>query len=397
MNAPAPMIQFKRELSKLSADLPTSKDIPVEKMESALIVAAQKNPKLLTADRSTLWLSVRQCAADGLLPDGREAALVIFKTKLNDKFVDAVQYIPMVFGLRKRAMKSGEVKDINAVVVYQGEWEAGRFVYVEGDEPRIEHRPILPGAPGEPDRGEPIGAYAIATFKDGHKVRDWIPAEDIERIRRASPSQKVYKKGKKPEVSDVPLGVWEEWWDEQWKKSAVRRVSKKLPLSSEDQRMIQESEAFDLKDITPDEPEPERLSFRDRANAAKKAEREQPETEQTIEGESQEIDTQADEATPEAEASSSSRKGSTGASKAKKSSKSAKPSQKKEQKKEADKSAGDGAEQSDGPSAEDLSKARTAGAGAFHEGFAVDQCPHPKGPLHDEWVAGWKEEEEAAG
>lgn len=251
------LTQFKRELEVMATQLPPSRDIPIEKMKSAIMVAVQKNPTLLSADRSTLWQSARSCAADGLIPDGREAAFVVFKTKINGNFVDAVQYIPMVFGLRKRAMNSGDVRDIDAYIVYEGEWNAGRFKLRAGDNPGIEHDPIVDGAPGEPVRGEKIGAYAIAVLKDGTKVRQWMGAADIEKRRRAAPSQKIYEKGKPPRVSEEPIGVWKDWDEEQWLKTLIRSISKKLTLSSEDQRAIQDSEheKFAPRDVTPqDEP-----------------------------------------------------------------------------------------------------------------------------------------------
>jgi recombination protein RecT len=166
-----PLVLFKRELEKVAPELPISNAIPIEKMKSAIVVAAQKNPALLAADRSTLWQSARMCAADGLLPDGREAAFVLFKVKKDDAWIDAVQYIPMVYGLRKRAMMSAEVKDIRAYLVYEGEWTSGRFEMVAGDEEAIIHRPIIEGAPGEPERGKIIGGYAVAVLEDGQKIR----------------------------------------------------------------------------------------------------------------------------------------------------------------------------------------------------------------------------------
>lgn len=254
------MIEFKRELRIAINEFPPSRDIPIEKMQSVLMVAVQKTPKLLNADRSTFWQSARQCAADGLLPDGREAALLVFKTKINGQFVDAVQYIPMVFGLRKRALNSSQIKDIDAYIVYSGEWEAGRFKMVAGDNPSITHDPILEGAPGEPNRGDPIGAYAIATYKDGHKVREWMNSEQIDKRRRAAPSQKDYSKGGKPVVFEKPVGVWKEWPEEQWLKTLVKAVCKKLPLASDDMSVIMESEYREpAKDITPPETSEQRL------------------------------------------------------------------------------------------------------------------------------------------
>jgi recombination protein RecT len=137
---------------------------------------------------------------------------------------------------------SGEVKDIRAYLVYEGEWAAHRFEMVAGDEEKIVHRPIIEGAPGEPERGAVIGGYAVAVLSDGRHVREWLPLSAIEKRRRSAPSQRVYEKGKLPRVSDEPLGVWRDWWEEQALKTLVRAISKKLPLSSDDMRAIMESD-----------------------------------------------------------------------------------------------------------------------------------------------------------
>ena len=287
------LLAFKREMQGI--DLAVSPDIPIEKMRSALMVAVQRNPILLTADRSTLWLSIRMCAADGLIPDNREAALVIYKTKTKDSegreaWVDAVQYIPMVFGLRKRALNSAEVADIREYLVYEGEWTAGRFKMIAGDEERIEHQPIIPGAPGEPERGGIIGGYAIAVMKDGSRIRHWMTVSDIEKRRRASPSQRIYAKGSAPRVSDEPLGVWRDWQDEQYRKTLVRGLSKKLPLSSDDQRAVQESD-HDFDGVAVDQvPKAPSLAARLMAAQAPAAEDQSQDTAPAEEDQSQDVD-----------------------------------------------------------------------------------------------------------
>lgn len=252
MNAPInPLVAFKHEARNILPELALPPSIAPERMFSALTVAVQRDPKLLMADRASLWQSARACAADGLLPDGREAAFVLFRIKKDGNYVDAVQYIPMVAGLRKRAKNSGEVADIRAYLVYEGEWNAGRFEMVAGDEEAIIHRPIIAGAPGEPERGALIGGYAIAVLKDGQKIREWMPVEGMEKRRRASYSQRIYEKGKPPVVADKPQGVWADWYEEQCLKTLVRAISKKLPLSSEDYRAIVESDEPKEAEATP--------------------------------------------------------------------------------------------------------------------------------------------------
>ncbi len=267
---------FKRELEIIAPELPTSNAIPVEKMKSAIMVAVQKTPALLNADRSTLWQSARMCAADGLVPDGREAAFVLFKTKKGDSWIDAVQYLPMVAGLRKRIMNSGHVRKlIGPYLVYEGEWTSGRFEMVAGDEERVLHKPIILGAPGEPERGALLGGYAIAVTTEGERVPHWMPLADIEKRRRSAPSQRIYEKGKQPRVSDDPLGVWKDWYEDQCLKTVLRGLSKKLPLSSEDQRAIIESD-HDFEPSAPTREQVRAPSLEDRLRAVQAPQERQP-------------------------------------------------------------------------------------------------------------------------
>jgi recombination protein RecT len=212
-----PMVQFKHELERIAAELPSSNDIPVEKMKSAIIVAVQKQPDLLKADRATLWQSARSCAADGLLPDGREAAFVLYGNN--------VQYLPMIGGIYKRMRNSGQVKFIRAEIVHEN--DAFRvWIDERTGERRFSHDYNV-FAPAT-ERGKPLGAYAVAGLSDGTIEFEPMGAADIDRVRRVSRSQK----------GDNPTGVWAQWWDQMWKKAVIRRLSKRLPVSSEDVRFL---------------------------------------------------------------------------------------------------------------------------------------------------------------
>src|SRR6185437_11438467 len=123
------------------------------------MTVVQQQPDLMAADRRTLLASCLKCAADGLVPDGREAALVIFNTKTKDGgWSKVVQYMPMMAGILKRIRNAGEIASVQAHVIY----EHDKFVIRRGINETIEHEPLFPG-----DRGQPIGAYAVAKFKDG--------------------------------------------------------------------------------------------------------------------------------------------------------------------------------------------------------------------------------------
>src|SRR6185437_14814808 len=70
------------------------------------------------------------------------------------------------------------------------------------------------------ERGKPIGAYAIAKFKDGSDpVFEVMDLSAIERVRGVSRSKNN--------------GPWVQWWDEMARKTVFRRLSKWLPMDAD--------------------------------------------------------------------------------------------------------------------------------------------------------------------
>lgn len=256
---PAPIVEFKRNLTGLieGKELALPSNVSAEAFKNAAVVAAQDNPQILQCDMQSVFKSIRTLAAAGLVPDGREAALVPFNTKENGKYVKKCQAMPMVFGLVKMARRSGDVRDIRAHLVYQKEIDTGAFTYIVGDEERLEHQPILFG-----ERGDPVAVYAIARLKDGTLVREFMSADEVDKIRRTGASQRV-KQGDRYVVSDAPVGIWKDHSGEMWKKTVIRRLCKRLDLSAEDmRRIIADEDQLPIKDITPrDEPEAPRRNL----------------------------------------------------------------------------------------------------------------------------------------
>lgn len=236
MNAPVqsqvhPVVAFKRDLAAMvdRKELALPSNVSVESFRNAAIVAVQDNPAILQCEPATVMKSIRTIAAAGLVPDGREAAIVPFSGK--------AQAMPMVFGLIKMARRSGDVKDIRAHIVYQNEFDQERFSYVVGDEETLKHEPILFG-----EKGAAVACYAIARLKDGTIVREFMDAEQIEKIRKSSPQQRNKAQ---------PAGIWQQWTDEMWKKTVIRRLCKRLDLSAEDMRRVMIEEDAPVKDVTP--------------------------------------------------------------------------------------------------------------------------------------------------
>lgn len=219
--------EFKGGLQQRREDFAPSlpSHITPERFERTVLTAVNLTPALLNADRRSLYNACAKAASDGLLPDGRDGALVIFNTKEKDdddreRYIKKVQWMPMVAGIIKKARQSGEIASLGARIVFQAEIDQGRFMHkvVDGI-PKVDHDPILWG-----ERGNPVLVYSFVQFKDGMVDFEFLHADDVNKIRRVSKSK---------DKDGNSYGPWKDWQEEMWKKSAIRRHAKRLPISSE--------------------------------------------------------------------------------------------------------------------------------------------------------------------
>lgn len=208
--------------------------IPVDRFVRTVQTALQMNPQIAQAAMKTdggmqsLLAACTKAATDGLIIDGREAALVTFNQKVSarnerDRWEERVQYLPMVAGLMKKARNSGEIASIAAHVVY----EKDRFEYVLGDDERIVHGPAFG------NRGQPIAVYAIVRLKDGSVQREVMDKAAVMRIAAQSKNPKQYDP-----AEGKNYGEW-------WRKTVIRRISKYLPSSSDRDEFMQAVERID--------------------------------------------------------------------------------------------------------------------------------------------------------
>lgn len=176
--------------------------ISPEKFVRIVLTAVQRNPDLLNAGRDSVYAACMLAAQDGLLPDGREAAMVMFGRTCT--------YMPMVSGILKKIWNSGTVKSISPHCVYENE-EFDRWVDEKGE--HMIHKPKLS------DRGNFKCVYAIAETKEGGILIEVMSIDDIEQVRNVSKN----KNG----------GPWKDWFQEMAKKTVIRRLAKRLPISAD--------------------------------------------------------------------------------------------------------------------------------------------------------------------
>ena len=197
-------LQLDTMLGQFAAVLP--KHIPVERFGRVVLTAVQANPDLFNVERRSLWNACMKAAQDGLLPDGRLGALVVYKDR---KRGPIAQWLPMIAGIRQKVRNSGEVATWDVYVVH----ERDLFDFELGDEPHIVHRPVR----GE--RGRIIAAYSIAVLKTGERSREVMWIDEIEAIRKGSRA--------------ADSGPWVSHYGEMCRKTVAKRHSKVLPMSSD--------------------------------------------------------------------------------------------------------------------------------------------------------------------
>lgn len=205
--------QMKPEFAKT---LPSH--INPDKFTRDLQTVLNLNPDLMQASPKSIFASALKAAADGLSLDGREAALVVRNVNVGNKdakkWEKQATYLPMVQGLMKLARNSGEISSLTAQVVYAND----KFTYSMGDDERIEHQPA--GITDE--QGAPVAVYAIAKLKDGTVIRE---------VMRKSAVLSIGGQGSNSWQYDPAKGQnYAEWW----RKTALRRIAKYIPRSSDE-------------------------------------------------------------------------------------------------------------------------------------------------------------------
>lgn len=167
-------------------------------------VAVARSPKLVECEQVSVFDAITTCAQLGLSPSGRLGSAYLIP------FAGKCTLVVGYKGYLDLAYRSGEVMGMQAQVVH----EADEFDWEEGLEPRLQHR-----RSAEADPGPMTHVYAVATMKNGHKAFVVMLAREVLHIKARAPGAK--KAG----------GPWDTDEAEMWKKTAVRRLLKMLPLS----------------------------------------------------------------------------------------------------------------------------------------------------------------------
>lgn len=190
----------------------------------ALLKSMRDDDKFHTASQTTFIESVIRAAKDGVVPDGKEGAIV--------RYAAEFQYQPMRDGMVKVIWSTGMVRDINDNVVTENEEKTGRFKYMEGDAGFIEHQKDL----NRKDTDVIVAAYCVINLNNGGKIIEIVPKADLEKIAATAKSQKA-------------RGAWKL---EMHRKAAIRRAVKRMPKTRRLSQMIAHDDLnYDLNRVAP--------------------------------------------------------------------------------------------------------------------------------------------------
>ena len=176
--------------------------------------AVMASPNILNCDPKTLRKALLQCAQIGLMPDGDQAALVPFKNNGVLTATLVIGYKGMV-DLARRAIP-GIV--IDTQVVTAEDEKDGTFVFELGLQRILRH--VKARGQGMPTEKNVIAAYAIAFMPQNphHPEFELLFRGELDHIR------KTYAQAKSK--------MWIEEYAEACKKTALRRLGKRLPIRS---------------------------------------------------------------------------------------------------------------------------------------------------------------------
>lgn len=175
------------------------KHLSPERFLRIAITALIRTPKLAECTQASLCKCLLDLSAVGLEPDGRRAHLIPYGKECT--------LIIDYKGLVELIRRSGDVASIRAETVCKEDefaWENGEVTH------KVDWRK---------PRGEVQAVYAEAKLNTGEVQTATMTYDEVEGIRKRS------KAGNN--------GPWKTDWSEMAKKTAVRRLSKMLPLSSE--------------------------------------------------------------------------------------------------------------------------------------------------------------------
>ena len=171
------MASLESERTVIRSQLPS--DVDLDTFINTAKIAVTQNPDLLAAVlRQSLFIALQKAARQGLMPDGKQGALIVRWN--SERRCEEVCWQPMVWGMVSLGRRTGDIRTFSAQIVYQNE----PFRILQGEEDRYEHERV----PEHEAKGLEfaVGAYCIITGRDGVRTRRWMSAPRIRAVKDSS-------------------------------------------------------------------------------------------------------------------------------------------------------------------------------------------------------------------
>ncbi len=201
-------------------------DQRAQEFAARVSILCKTEPKFIQAieEAPDSFLSAMMaCVHLDLMPNTpqQHAFLIPFAVDRHGKKRMEVQFQMGYKGLKELAYRTGEIKSLNSELVFKGDV----FDVEMGTDRKLTHKPNF-----DIDRtnfDDVTHVYITTVLTNGEKPFYLMTKKEIEKIREAAKAKNFGK--------DSP--AWTNWWDQQAKKTAMKRATKELPSSSKDQRL----------------------------------------------------------------------------------------------------------------------------------------------------------------
>lgn len=201
-----------KQWPRIEAVMP--KHMSSERMYQLAVSTVNQTPQLAECDVASLMSCVMKCSALGLEPSAVDGLGRAYILPYRNKGKMTATLIVGYKGMLDLARRSGEIKDISARAVYEGD----EFEYEFGLDEKLRHKP----ASRQHDKDEkPTHVYMVAHFKDGGHYVDVMTLDEVEAVRKRSKA--------------ANNGPWVTDYEAMAKKTVIRRAFPYLPVSVEAQ------------------------------------------------------------------------------------------------------------------------------------------------------------------
>jgi recombination protein RecT len=191
------------------------KHVTLNRIKQMFVLQAKQNPGILECDPQSLMQAVFTAASLGLEPNPQMGLIYILPFKNNKAGITEAQVIVGYKGLIQLAKNSGNIGSIQSEAIYQND----EFNIDLMNPQQSYHRPFIDG-----ERGEIKGFYAMARLKgEDEPIIEYMSKGQVDLIKANSVAFKNGY-GKSP---------WDLHYGEMGRKTVLKRLIKRLPLSCE--------------------------------------------------------------------------------------------------------------------------------------------------------------------